>query len=151
MNSKFLNISIFMGLILLSILSLNAIKDFPNPAGNNTLDSGYYPRILVTLLIIFSLFGIFKEFFKKSTIFKVENIKPIALSLLLIVGYFLTWHYIGYFYFITFIFLVLCINYYDFIVIKKIYLKGLFINSIISLGVVVFIYLLFDKVLSITF
>jgi len=151
MNSKIPNILILLAFLIIGVLSFNATKTFSNPMGNNTIGSDYYPKVLTILLISFSIVGILKEFIKKREVLKVNKIKPILISLLLIIIYFLSWYYVGYFYIITFLFLVISINYYDFLVVKKINTKMVLINGGISLGAIIVINLLFDKILAIVF
>lgn len=151
MNSKIINITVLMIFIFISILTFNATREFPDPIDKNTINSGYYPALLAVLLMIFSIIGIFQSIYSKQSKLTINNFIAISLSILLIIIYFLFWYFIGYFYILTFIFLILIINYYDFYQTKKMSIKNFLKNTFISLIAICVIYLIFDIILSMSF
>ncbi len=144
------NKSVFVSLLLilaLGIIYFIGAYRLPEPFDPNSYGSGYFPKILGVILIglcLINMWQIRKEEDKKVD---MPQMKKIVYTILLTLLYLLVWHYIGYFYVVTFIFLFVLFTYYSTDRSKK----GLALIGVITACAIIFLYLVFERLLNINF
>lgn len=135
---------LFIGLGFFVLYRASQLKESPF----TTIGSGYFPSLLAVMLIIFSFIILMRAFVKKE---KEKIPFPHHLRIWVTVGilvlFFLAWQFIGYFYLVTFLFLLTLFFIYG----KKFNTKAACINFGLSLAITVIIYFIFNNLLFIQF
>lgn len=149
MSKKKLDIIISCLLLGLGILYLVTSINLPQ-ANSGELSSGLFPAILGGFLIVLCIINIFQGS-KKNEDKTVEfpGLKKNAITILIIIFYFIVWQLVGYFYIVTFLLLFTLFTIYRMpLGIKR---SLLLTNFLVAFSLTVFIYILFSKLMYIAF
>lgn len=150
MSKKKLDISVLFFLIILGSYYIYTALNLKDKNVEGDPGTGFFPIILGVMLIIFSLIGILKWLKKPDETVAFGNQKIVILTIILVSVYFLFWEFVGFFFLITFLFLLVLFTIYR-LPLKIKLLRLLTINSLISFGLTFFIYILFNKLMYIDF
>lgn len=114
----------------------------------NNLGPGFFPKILAVLLMVLCVISFIQTLLKKEDKkIVIGNGKMVVATVLITATYFLVWYYHGYFYIVTFIYLSVLINLYHVKSDKKLTIKAVGLNTLISFVMILVIYVIFDLVL----
>lgn len=116
--------------------------------GGLTLGPGAFPKILAVILIILSVIGIIQQVTNKKEDVKL-NLSGIGLVFVtvgLLILYFISWIYLGYFYINTFLFMFILMTILS-LKIKLPLKKILYVNLPVTIVVLLIVYVLFDVLL----
>ncbi|PID21773.1 hypothetical protein CSV61_08725 [Sporosarcina sp. P3] len=150
MSKKKLDISILIVIILMGVYYIYTAVKANEGTPEGELGSGFFPIILGVTLIGFCLISILKWLKKTDEVLPFNGMKKILITIAAIVVYFLVWEYIGYFYFITFILLVVLFTFFRWpLAMKK--SRMITVNLIVSLVLMAFVYLVFNNLMYIDF
>lgn len=148
MSKKRLDVIVSCLLIGLGILYL--IKSINLPQGNSgELSSGLFPAILGIALIGLCIINISRGWKEKDKTVQFPGLKKNLITIGMITIYFILWQLIGYFYILTFLLLFILITFYRMPLGIRIPL--LITNFLVSIGLTLFIYVLFSKLMYIAF
>lgn len=133
--------------IILGMLYYNQSTQFIVTEGD--IDAGYFPRILAIALIGLCIISLIQTIKKKETKKLDLSNFHLVISTIGITGlYFLLWNYVGFFYPLTFLFLMsLFILYKP----RPIFNKGLAIAAALALSILLLIYIVFDWIMLVQF
>lgn len=144
MNSKKLTYLFLLAFVVVGVVYFNQANKFTN--GN--IDAGYFPRIISAILIVLCIISFIQTIKEKEYRINIENIRYVVLTILLTILYFVLWNMIGFFYPLTFLFMLsLFILYKP----KPIFNRGFISCCVMSLFMTVFIYIVFEKVMMVQF
>ncbi|MFC4023507.1 tripartite tricarboxylate transporter TctB family protein [Oceanobacillus longus] len=149
MNIRLANYLFTLSLILITIgyylISINIKEGFdPSPIGPS-----YFPNLLSVILIIFCLISLFQTYRKKDKEkISLPNSKYVITTFIITVFFVLSWVYLGVFYLNLIIFLFALMMLYTKKYGRK---KNIVINALIALFLTIMVYLIFGKILMITF
>ncbi|MEK4921319.1 tripartite tricarboxylate transporter TctB family protein [Cytobacillus sp. FSL R5-0569] len=150
MNEKTLNYMALIALIALGVIYYISSSSLAPPLTETDLGADYLPNILSGVLIVLCLINIFQVARKKENKqIKFASLKKVTTLILFICLYIFFWQVVGYFYIVTFLFLFLMFTYYQRSLKekKKLIIKNLFISVLL----VLFVYIIFDQMMKITF
>lgn len=148
MSGKKLTFGILVVFIAVAAVYLKASNSFMKLNGEGSIDAGYFPRIIAVALLILCIISLIQTIKAKDYKVNLDNIHLVLLSIGLTILYFVLWSTFGLFYPLTFFFMLSL-----FLLFKPrpIFTKGIFMLSILSLSMTIFIYFVFEKVMSVQF
>lgn len=130
------------------ILFYAASMALPSPQASQDIGPDYFPKIISVLLVICCVINFFTTKKKKDEHLEMRNLGLIMFTVILMILFVAVWGIVGKFYVISFIFLTILIYVYNQ---AKHSLKKILISSAISLGLTLFVYVIFDRLLYISF
>ncbi len=141
----------YAALICLFVLGAGYVYSAVKLGGTSstTLGPGYFPIILGGALMILCAISGIQNYRKQDKKIAIPNLKVIWITIAAMSVFFLAWYYVGLFYVFTFLFLVFLLTLYN--PPKGSGMKVILKNSGVALAVLLFIYLVFDLVLSARF
>lgn len=144
MNSKKLTYLVLLVFAVIGVVYFNEANKFMK--GN--IDAGYFPRIISVILIILCIISFIQTIREEEYRINMENIRYVLLTIVLTALYFVLWNMIGFFYPLTFVFMLsLFILYKP----RPIFNKAFISCCVMSLFMTVFIYIVFGKVMMVQF
>lgn len=108
----------------------------------------YFPQIISVLLIVCCIFSFFKTRKKSDQHIELTNFRYIILTIILMILFVLIWGITEKFYVTSFVFLAVLVYIYN--QAKESFKKVLF-SATISLVLASFVYVIFDRILGVTF
>ncbi|AXH99547.1 tripartite tricarboxylate transporter TctB family protein [Sporosarcina sp. PTS2304] len=148
MSGKKLTMVILVVFIAIASYYFKLSNSFLKLNGEGSIDAGYFPRIISVTFIILCIISLFQTIKAKDYKVDLGNIHLVLISIGLTVVYFLLWSNFGFFYPLTFVFMLSLFMLFK---PRPIFSKGIFTLSILSLSMTIFIYFVFEKVMSVQF
>jgi len=150
MSYKIASYIVLLLIVLFGIgygISINSsFEVMPDSSG---IGPSYFPNILLTLLIILCIISFFQTVKKQDQKIPIPNLKYIIFTIIITVLFLLSWQIIGLFYVNTFVFIYALVITYRLEKREKI-IKMLVLGFLISILTTLFIWILFDKFLTIS-
>ncbi|PIC83004.1 tripartite tricarboxylate transporter TctB family protein [Sporosarcina sp. P1] len=150
MSKKKLDIIVLLLLSALGGYYIYSANGLYEVAVEGEVKSSFFPMLLGTVLIIFCVVGILKRLKKEEETVSFEGIGKIALTIGIVIAYFLIWQFAGYFYVLTFLLLFVLFTIYRKPIGMKLSRLAL-VNLAVSAGLILFIYFLFNNLMYIDF
>ncbi|MBP1155845.1 MULTISPECIES: tripartite tricarboxylate transporter TctB family protein [unclassified Paenibacillus] len=122
-------------------------SSFYLPASGQTIGPEYFPRLLSIILIIFCIISFITTTKKKDVKVEFANPRYIIFTVLLSIVFIGLWHMFGLFYVFAFVYMAILFYFYNQ---DKHSLKKAFKYIVIALGMAIFLYVLFERLLNFT-
>lgn len=142
-------VSLFVFLIL-GILYGYSAMNLPDIANQNTISHSYFPMLLSVSLVILCLIGFVKTFLQKEDKkIELSNLKMISITIVITALYVLIWNLVGFFYLLTFIYVLLLLTLYRWTLDNR--KRTMIINVCLALGTTLFVYYVFGQIMMVRF
>lgn len=148
MSGKKLNYILLLIFIVTAGVYLKASNSFLKLDGNGSIDAGYFPRIIGVLLIVFCVISFIQTLRSKEYEITIGDIHFVLISIAMTAAYFWMWGTFGMFYPLTFVFML---SLFILLRPRPIFGKGLILSIALSAFMTIFIYFVFDKLMSVQF
>jgi hypothetical protein len=132
----------------LGIVFYVSSMSIPKAIASQRIGPEYFPQIISVLLIVCCILSFFKTRKKTDEYIKLPNFRYIILTVILMILFVVIWGITENFYVTSFVFLGALIYIYNQV---KQSFKKVLLSGAISLVLVAFVYVIFDRVLGITF
>ncbi|MFZ4452661.1 tripartite tricarboxylate transporter TctB family protein [Salibacterium aidingense] len=147
MSYKLMSYTVLLGLICIAVFGFISSSRMTNPMSDQPIGPGYFPTALSVILFILCILSLITTWKKEDQKISLPNIKYIILTILGIGLYILSWNISEAFFICTFVFLLFLLTLFSK---QKFDGRTIWINFIVSLGILLFIYFLFDRLLNIS-